>query len=127
QDFRNVAVATGDRVPTWHPEAITPCSSDTTQASAKHPSHQDPTVCECRDNGNLLSSKGTGSGAFSKLYLAYATHKHMQHNPKLPSDLQGKRHTGLWSMQSSHPQTLQVAIVSSAEALVEFSRKFLPR
>ncbi|XP_058300116.1 uncharacterized protein LOC131384225 [Hylobates moloch] len=50
-------------------------------------------VCECKDNGYLLSSKKIGSGAFSKVYLADATHERMHHNPKLSSDLQGKRHT----------------------------------
>lgn len=50
-------------------------------------------VRECRDKGYLLSSKKIGSGAFSKVYLAYATQERMQHNPKLASDLRGKRHT----------------------------------
>lgn len=50
-------------------------------------------VQECKDNGYLLSSKKIGSGAFSKVYLAYATHERMQHNSKLASDLRGKRHT----------------------------------
>lgn len=49
-------------------------------------------VCECRDNGYLLSSRKIGSGAFSKVYLAYTTHECMQHNPKLASDLRGKHH-----------------------------------
>lgn len=49
-------------------------------------------VRECRDNGYLLSSRKIGSGAFSKVYLAYATHERMQHNPKLASDLRGKHH-----------------------------------
>ncbi|XP_008569930.1 PREDICTED: testis-specific serine/threonine-protein kinase 5-like [Galeopterus variegatus] len=56
-------------------------------------------VRECRDKGYLLSSKKIGSGAFSKVYLAYATHERMQHNPKLSSDLRGKHHTmsnGRW-------------------------------
>lgn len=50
-------------------------------------------VHECRDNGYLLSSKKIGSGAFSKVYLAYATQERMRHNSKLASDLRGKRHT----------------------------------
>ena len=50
-------------------------------------------VHECRDNGYLLSSKKIGSGAFSKVYLAYATQERMRHNCKLASDLRGKRHT----------------------------------
>lgn len=45
------------------------------------------------DNGYLLSSKKIGSGAFSKVYLAYATRERMKHNPKLFSDLRGKHHT----------------------------------
>uniref|UniRef100_A0A8C6RJP6 non-specific serine/threonine protein kinase n=1 Tax=Nannospalax galili TaxID=1026970 RepID=A0A8C6RJP6_NANGA len=73
---------------------------------------------ECVDNGYLLSSK-IGSGAFSKVYLAYATHECMKHNPKLSSDLQGKHHTML--------RHVAIKIVSMAEARVEFSRKFLPR
>uniref|UniRef100_A0A8C9AZX0 Uncharacterized protein n=1 Tax=Prolemur simus TaxID=1328070 RepID=A0A8C9AZX0_PROSS len=47
---------------------------------------------EYKDNRYLLSSK-ISSRAFSKVYLAYAIHKCMQHNPKLSWDLQGKRHT----------------------------------
>ncbi|KAK7796463.1 hypothetical protein U0070_002099, partial [Myodes glareolus] len=69
-------------------------------------------VRECLDNGYLLSSKKIGSGAFSKVYLAYATRERMKHNPKLFSDLRDKHHT---------------MIVSTAEAPVEYSRKFLPR
>ncbi|KAG8515416.1 Testis-specific serine/threonine-protein kinase 5 [Galemys pyrenaicus] len=49
-------------------------------------------VRECRDRGYLLSSK-IGSGAFSKVYLARATREHIQQNPRLASDLRGKRHT----------------------------------
>ncbi|XP_062935371.1 testis-specific serine/threonine-protein kinase 5-like [Cynocephalus volans] len=73
-------------------------------------------VRECRDKGYLLSSKKIGSGAFSKVYLAYATHERMQHNPKLSSDLRGKHHT-----------MVAIKIISTAEAPVELSRKFLPR
>nr|XP_014713537.2 testis-specific serine/threonine-protein kinase 5-like [Equus asinus] len=73
-------------------------------------------VQECKDNGYLLSSKKIGSGAFSKVYLAYATHERMQHNSKLASDLRGKRHT-----------MVAIKIISIAKAPVEFSRKFLPR
>uniref|UniRef100_UPI004038E2B4 testis-specific serine/threonine-protein kinase 5-like n=1 Tax=Callospermophilus lateralis TaxID=76772 RepID=UPI004038E2B4 len=73
-------------------------------------------VRECMDNGYLLSSKRIGSGAFSKVYLAYATQERMQHNPKLSSDLRGKHHT-----------MVAIKIVSMAEAPVEFSQKFLPR
>ncbi|XP_077928003.1 testis-specific serine/threonine-protein kinase 5-like isoform X1 [Halichoerus grypus] len=72
-------------------------------------------VRECRDNGYLLSSRKIGSGAFSKVYLAYATHERMQHNPKLASDLRGKHHA-----------MVAIKIISTAEAPV-FSQKFLPR
>ncbi|KAL0599463.1 Testis-specific serine/threonine-protein kinase 5 [Plecturocebus cupreus] len=65
-------------------------------------------VRECKDNGYLLSFK-IGSGAFSKVYLAYATHEHLQHNPKLSSVQTGATP---W-------------IITTAKALVEFS-KFLP-
>lgn len=50
-------------------------------------------VRECRDKGYLLSPKKIGSGAFSKVYLAYATQERMQHNPRLASDLRGKHHS----------------------------------
>nr|XP_037855817.1 LOW QUALITY PROTEIN: testis-specific serine/threonine-protein kinase 5-like [Chlorocebus sabaeus] len=63
-------------------------------------------VHEGKDNGYL----------FPKVYLADATHECMHHNPKLSSDLQGKRHT-----------MIAVKIVSTTEAPVEFSRKLLPR
>lgn len=43
-------------------------------------------------NGYLLSSKKIGAGAFSKVYLAYATRERMKHNPRLSADLRGKRH-----------------------------------
>uniref|UniRef100_A0A671G3L3 Protein kinase domain-containing protein n=1 Tax=Rhinolophus ferrumequinum TaxID=59479 RepID=A0A671G3L3_RHIFE len=71
-------------------------------------------VHECRDKGYLLSSK-IGSSAFSKVYLAYATQERIMHNCKLASDLKGKRHT-----------MVAIKIVSTAEAPVEFSCKFLP-
>ncbi|XP_076412282.1 testis-specific serine/threonine-protein kinase 5-like isoform X2 [Peromyscus maniculatus bairdii] len=73
-------------------------------------------VQECMNNGYLLSSKKIGSGAFSKVYLAYATRERMKHNPKLASDLRAKRHS-----------MVAIKIVSMAEAPVEYSRKFLPR
>ncbi|XP_044905455.1 testis-specific serine/threonine-protein kinase 5-like isoform X2 [Felis catus] len=86
-------------------------------------------VRECRDNGYLLSSRKIGSGAFSKVYLACATCERMQH-AKLASDPRGKHHAmGLWSTHNGHPPPLRVAIkiISTAEAPVEFSQKFLPR
>ncbi|XP_023044093.2 LOW QUALITY PROTEIN: uncharacterized protein LOC111523586 [Piliocolobus tephrosceles] len=72
-------------------------------------------VHEGKDNGYLFSKK-IASGAFSKVYLADATHECVHHNPKLSSDLQGKRHT-----------MIAVKIISATEAPVEFSRKLLPR
>ncbi|EFB17017.1 hypothetical protein PANDA_011081, partial [Ailuropoda melanoleuca] len=72
-------------------------------------------VHECRDNGYLLSSRKIGSGTFSKVYLAYATHERLQHSPKLASDLRGKHHA-----------MVAIKIISTAEAPVEFSQKFLP-
>uniref|UniRef100_A0A8C9M5U4 non-specific serine/threonine protein kinase n=1 Tax=Panthera tigris altaica TaxID=74533 RepID=A0A8C9M5U4_PANTA len=62
-------------------------------------------VRECRDNGYLLSSRKMGSGAFSKVYLAYATRERMQHNAKLASDLRGKHHA-----------MVAIKIISTAEA-----------
>lgn len=41
---------------------------------------------KCRQKGYLLSSK-IGSGAFSKVYLAYTAHERVMHNCKLASDL----------------------------------------
>ncbi|XP_005865147.1 PREDICTED: testis-specific serine/threonine-protein kinase 5-like [Myotis brandtii] len=73
-------------------------------------------VRECRDKGYLLSPKKIGSGAFSKVYLAYATQERVQHNPRLASDLRGKRHS-----------MVAIKIVSTAEAPVELAQKFLPR
>ncbi|XP_072458804.1 testis-specific serine/threonine-protein kinase 5-like isoform X2 [Notamacropus eugenii] len=73
-------------------------------------------VRECRENGYLLSSKKIGSGAFSKVYLGYATHERMRQNYKLSSDLRAKRHT-----------MVAIKIISTAEAPLEYSRKFLPR
>ncbi|CAK6439029.1 unnamed protein product [Pipistrellus nathusii] len=73
-------------------------------------------VRECRDKGYLLSSKKIGSGAFSRVYLAFATQERMQHNLRLASDLRDKRHS-----------MVAIKIVSTAEAPVEFAQKFLPR
>ncbi|XP_012578319.1 PREDICTED: testis-specific serine/threonine-protein kinase 5-like [Condylura cristata] len=73
-------------------------------------------VQECRARGYLLSSKKIGSGAFSKVYLARATRERIQHNPRLASDLPGKRHA-----------LVAIKIVSIASAPAEFSHKFLPR
>lgn len=50
-------------------------------------------VRESKENGYLLSSKKIGSGAFSKVYLGYATQEKMMQNYKLASDLRNKRHS----------------------------------
>uniref|UniRef100_A0A8D0LC95 non-specific serine/threonine protein kinase n=1 Tax=Sphenodon punctatus TaxID=8508 RepID=A0A8D0LC95_SPHPU len=50
-------------------------------------------VRESKENGYLLSSKKIGSGAFSKVYLGYATHEKLRQNYKLASDLRRKRHS----------------------------------
>ncbi|XP_031525183.1 uncharacterized protein LOC101023533 [Papio anubis] len=122
-----------DAVPTQRPPPPWPLPSDTSQAQScpprlvklDHytPSHALPSVKgssrqkldqrtfteqihEGKDNGYL----------FPKVYLADATHECIHHNPKLSSDLQGKRHT-----------MIAVKIVSTTEAPVEFSRELLPR
>ncbi|XP_072855558.2 testis-specific serine/threonine-protein kinase 5 [Pogona vitticeps] len=73
-------------------------------------------VRESKENGYLLSSKKIGSGAFSKVYLGYATQEKMMQNYKLASDLRSKRHS-----------MVAIKIISTAEAPVEYTRKFLPR
>uniref|UniRef100_F6W1N5 non-specific serine/threonine protein kinase n=1 Tax=Ornithorhynchus anatinus TaxID=9258 RepID=F6W1N5_ORNAN len=73
-------------------------------------------VRECKDSGYLLSAKKIGSGAFSKVYLGYATHDKLRQNAKLAADLHAKRHT-----------MVAIKIISMAEAPVEFAQKFLPR
>ncbi|KAF0883096.1 TSSK5 kinase, partial [Crocuta crocuta] len=73
-------------------------------------------VCECRNKGYLLSSRKIGSGTFSKVDLAYASRERTQHNAKLASDLRAKRRA-----------MVAIKIISTAEAPVEFSQKFLPR
>ncbi|XP_034524656.1 uncharacterized protein LOC100480096 isoform X2 [Ailuropoda melanoleuca] len=49
-------------------------------------------VCPTRPFPGLHASRKIGSGTFSKVYLAYATHERLQHSPKLASDLRGKHH-----------------------------------
>ncbi|XP_026542914.1 testis-specific serine/threonine-protein kinase 5-like [Notechis scutatus] len=73
-------------------------------------------VRESKENGYLLSSKKIGSGAFSKVYLGYATQEKMMQNYKLASDLRNKRHS-----------MVAIKIISTAEAPVEYTKKFLPR
>ncbi|XP_029779213.1 LOW QUALITY PROTEIN: testis-specific serine/threonine-protein kinase 5-like [Suricata suricatta] len=70
---------------------------------------------EGRDNGYLLSPRKIGSGAFSKVCLAYATRERMRHNARLASDPQAK-----------HLAMVAIKIISTAKAPVEFSQKFLP-
>ncbi|XP_062987323.1 testis-specific serine/threonine-protein kinase 5-like [Elgaria multicarinata webbii] len=73
-------------------------------------------VRESKENGYLLSSKKIGSGAFSKVYLGYATQEKMMQNYKLASDLRSKRHS-----------MVAIKIISTGEAPVEYTKKFLPR
>uniref|UniRef100_A0A8D0BT05 non-specific serine/threonine protein kinase n=1 Tax=Salvator merianae TaxID=96440 RepID=A0A8D0BT05_SALMN len=73
-------------------------------------------VRESKENGYLLSSKKIGSGAFSKVYLGYATQEKMMQNYKLASDLRSKRHS-----------MVAIKIISTAEAPAEYTKKFLPR
>ncbi|KAK6324031.1 hypothetical protein J4Q44_G00063700 [Coregonus suidteri] len=47
---------------------------------------------ECRENGYLLSGKKIGTGAFSKVYLGYATPNKISKNYKLANDLRSKIH-----------------------------------
>lgn len=47
---------------------------------------------ECREHGYLLSSKRIGAGAFSKVYLGYATPSKICQNYKLSNDLRSKNH-----------------------------------
>ncbi|KAK2095224.1 hypothetical protein P7K49_026640 [Saguinus oedipus] len=91
-------------------------------------------VRECKDNSYLLSFKKIGSGAFSKVYLAYATHEHLQHNPKLSSVQAGAtpglppspRGPSASQPGPSRPLCVAIKIITTAKALVEFSHKFLP-
>ncbi|XP_039381395.1 testis-specific serine/threonine-protein kinase 5-like isoform X3 [Mauremys reevesii] len=73
-------------------------------------------VRESKENGYLLSSRKIGSGAFSKVYLGYATQEKLRQNYKLASDLRSKRHS-----------MVAIKIISTAKAPLEYSRKFLPR
>ncbi|KAM9165662.1 testis-specific serine/threonine-protein kinase 5-like [Pangshura tecta] len=73
-------------------------------------------VHESKENGYLLSSRKIGSGAFSKVYLGYATQEKLRQNYKLASDLRSKRHS-----------MVAIKIISTAKAPLEYSRKFLPR
>uniref|UniRef100_A0A8C3IBL3 Protein kinase domain-containing protein n=1 Tax=Chrysemys picta bellii TaxID=8478 RepID=A0A8C3IBL3_CHRPI len=50
-------------------------------------------VRESKESGYLLSSRKIGSGAFSKVFLGYATQENLRQNYKLASDLRSKRHT----------------------------------
>uniref|UniRef100_A0A8C3SI51 non-specific serine/threonine protein kinase n=1 Tax=Chelydra serpentina TaxID=8475 RepID=A0A8C3SI51_CHESE len=73
-------------------------------------------VRDSKENGYLLSSRKIGSGAFSKVYLGYATQEKLRQNYKLASDLRSKRHS-----------MVAIKIISTAKAPLEYSRKFLPR
>ncbi|KAL2080061.1 hypothetical protein ACEWY4_023854 [Coilia grayii] len=71
---------------------------------------------ECRENGYLLSSKRIGTGAFSKVYLGYATQGKISKNYKLANDLRTKNHN-----------MVAIKIISLHHAPPEYYKKFLPR
>ncbi|CAB1350798.1 unnamed protein product [Coregonus sp. 'balchen'] len=71
---------------------------------------------ECRENGYLLSGKKIGTGAFSKVYLGYATPNKISKNYKLANDLRSKIHN-----------MVAIKIISINEAPPEYSKKFLHR
>ncbi|XP_064410090.1 testis-specific serine/threonine-protein kinase 5-like [Latimeria chalumnae] len=71
---------------------------------------------ECQANGYLLSAKKIGMGAFSRVYLAYATQEKLTQNYKLASDLKVKHHN-----------MVAIKVVSIKDAPLEYSRKFLFR
>ncbi|XP_071230502.1 testis-specific serine/threonine-protein kinase 5-like [Salvelinus alpinus] len=71
---------------------------------------------ECRENGYLLSGKKIGTGAFSKVYLGYATPNKISKNYKLANDLRSKNHN-----------MVAIKIISINEAPLEYSKKFLHR
>ena len=52
----------------------------------------DERAMECRENGYLLSAKRIGAGAFSKVYLGYATPNKICQNYRLANDLRSKNH-----------------------------------
>ncbi|MGH0159551.1 UNVERIFIED_CONTAM: hypothetical protein FKN15_037749 [Acipenser sinensis] len=70
----------------------------------------------CRENGYLLSSVKIGTGAFSKVYLGYATPDKICQNYKLATDLRTKNHN-----------MVAIKIIPVSEAPPAFSRKFLNR
>ncbi|KAM6972864.1 testis-specific serine/threonine-protein kinase 5-like [Aplochiton taeniatus] len=71
---------------------------------------------ECRENGYLLSAKKIGTGAFSKVYLGYATPSKICQNYKLANDLRSKNHN-----------MVAIKIISINDAPPEYSKKFLHR
>ncbi|XP_006635900.2 testis-specific serine/threonine-protein kinase 5-like isoform X1 [Lepisosteus oculatus] len=71
---------------------------------------------ECQENGYLLTAKKIGTGAFSKVYLGYATPDKICQNYRLAKDLRSKNHS-----------MVAIKIISIHEAPPEYSRKFLPR
>ncbi|XP_048338567.1 testis-specific serine/threonine-protein kinase 5-like [Sphaerodactylus townsendi] len=72
-------------------------------------------VRESKENGYLLSSKKIGSGAFSRVYLGYATQEKHE-TAKLASD-----------QEQAYTPMVAIKIISTAEAPVEYTKKFLPR
>ncbi|XP_030644290.1 testis-specific serine/threonine-protein kinase 5-like [Chanos chanos] len=73
-------------------------------------------VTECRQHGYLLSAKKIGTGAFSKVYLGYATQSKITQNYKLASDLRRKKHN-----------MVAIKIISMTKAPPEYIKTFLYR
>ncbi|XP_068789874.1 testis-specific serine/threonine-protein kinase 5-like [Struthio camelus] len=71
---------------------------------------------ESREHGYLLSSRQIGAGAFSQVYLGYATPEKVRQNPRLAADLRAKRH-----------RMVAIKVVSAATAPAGYCKKFLPR
>uniref|UniRef100_A0A674DTJ3 Protein kinase domain-containing protein n=1 Tax=Salmo trutta TaxID=8032 RepID=A0A674DTJ3_SALTR len=70
-------------------------------------------IIECRENGYLLSGK-MRTGAFSKVYLGYATPNKISQYYKLGNDLRSKNH-----------DMVAIKILSINEAPLEYSKKFV--
>uniref|UniRef100_H3B625 non-specific serine/threonine protein kinase n=1 Tax=Latimeria chalumnae TaxID=7897 RepID=H3B625_LATCH len=90
-------------------------ASATSQREERRIEYYDETR-ECQANGYLLSAKKIGMGAFSRVYLAYATQEKLTQNYKLASDLKVKHHN-----------MVAIKVVSIKDAPLEYSRKFLFR
>ncbi|KAJ7991731.1 hypothetical protein DPEC_G00286920 [Dallia pectoralis] len=71
---------------------------------------------ECRENGYLLSAKEIGTGAYSKVFLGYATPDKISQNYKLARDLKSKNHN-----------MVAIKIISLSQAPRGYSKKLLDR